>query len=378
MKRTIVQVMQTRVEKHGSYEDFMIRLAMNCRARGIELHFVFPDIRTASVRAAIEAEGARIWTVNEDWGALAGARAMMRVFHEIGPDAADVHYNGAGPFLLVYLYCRANGIPVSIHYHGEIRPIHTLRWRNRHASTLRLLGWFVRRYITVSHANAAFLRALNVTGPVDVIYNGVDVEQFRRRIQPRRTSDIVRFICIGSIIQRKRVDVLLRAIDIVRRTSPNIHLTIVGGGDEEAHCKRIAADLGLGDTVTFAGLLKDFPYDLLSTSDMFVSASESESFGLMFAEAMCFELPVVACEVGGIPEVVLNGTTGILVPPGDPQAFADAVLRLVNDPDLRRRMGAAGLRHVRENFELADRTAEVIALLARDIDSRQGPTVAAK
>jgi len=372
-KRTIVQVMETRVEKHGSYEDFMVRLAVSCRAKDIDLHFVLPDVRTESVRAAIEAEGARVWTVKEGWKTLAGAKAMIRVFREIGPDVADVHYNGAGPFLLVHLYCLANRIPVSIHYHGEIRPIPTLRWRNRHASTLRLLAWFVRRYITVSHANAGFLRALNVTRPIEVIYNGVDVEQFRRRLQPRRSSETVRLISIGSIIPRKRVDVLLRAIDVVRRTSPNIHLTIVGGGSEEVRCKKLAEDLGLSETVTFAGLLKDYPYDLLSAADIFVSASESESFGLMFAEAMCFELPVVACEVGGVPEVVLNESTGILVPPDDAEEFANAVLRLVNDPELRQRMGEIGLKHVRESFELADRTNDVIDLLNRDIESRRGP-----
>ena len=369
-QRTLVQIINTGLEKHGSYEDFMIELARQSRGRGIDLHFIFPAVGTPTVVKRIEQEGARVWVVPHPWSSRDGARRITRTLEQIRPQAADVHYNGAGAFLLVYLYCRTHGIRTSLHYHGEIRPVGTLHWRNRHVSSLRLLSWFADRYITVSQANARFLDALNVRRPADVIYNGVDVKRLSSQAVPKAATTTIRLVSIGSIIPRKRVDILIRAFALVRARTPDVHLTIIGGGSEQSACKALVEQLGLGDAVTLAGLLGAYPSDLLSAADVFVSASESESFGLMFAEAMCFRLPIVACAVGGIPEVVLNGKTGVLVRPNDAEAFAGALQQLIDDPALRARMGEEGFRHVSDSFDLATRTEELLELLSRDLEPR--------
>jgi glycosyltransferase involved in cell wall biosynthesis len=116
--------------------------------------------------------------------------------------------------------------------------------------------------------------------------------------------------------------------------------------------KNLATELQLNDVAHFTGLMIQYPFELLKRSDIFVSASESESFGLVFAEAMSFGLPVVACRVGGIPEVVVDGKTGLLVEANDPKAFATALLTLLEDPPLRARMGEAGLQQVKSAFRL--------------------------
>jgi len=95
-----------------------------------------------------------------------------------------------------------------------------------------------------------------------------------------------------------------------------------------------------------------YPFDELKRSDIFVSASESESFGLVFAEAMSFGLPIVACRVGGIPEVIEDGKTGLLVEANDPDSLARALLTLLEDRQLRVQMGEAGLERVKNVFQL--------------------------
>jgi glycosyltransferase involved in cell wall biosynthesis len=110
-----------------------------------------------------------------------------------------------------------------------------------------------------------------------------------------------------------------------------------------------------------------YPFELLKHADILVSASESESFGLVFAEAMSFELPVVACTVGGIPEVVANGETGLLVEANNPEAFAAALLVLLKDRTLRRQMGQAGFERVQRAFQLPgtiDATFQAFARLS--------------
>lgn len=369
-KPTVVQIIESPLAKHGSFEDFMIQLARRCSRAGINLHYIFPSVGSLGVRSLIESEGAHVWTAAGAWNSLATVQKIFATIQRIAPDAVDFHFGGGGAFLGLYLRCRAAGIKVFFHYHGEIRPLRTLQWRDRHFSALRLISFFVDRFIAVSQANAEFLRELNVRKPIDVIYNGIDIEFFRSHATPRGPGTTFRLLSIGSMIERKRVDVLLRAFALLRRKNSDIALTIVGGGPDEARNRALAAELGLNDSVVFTGLLDAYPFDLLSDADLFVSASESESFGLMFTEAMALSLPVVACRVGGIPEVVLDGSTGILVPPGDPEAFADAVQVLIDDPDKRRRMGVAALEHVRQHFALAARVDELVALFATLIGAK--------
>jgi glycosyltransferase involved in cell wall biosynthesis len=105
------------------------------------------------------------------------------------------------------------------------------------------------------------------------------------------------------------------------------------------------------------GLLPEYPFELLKSSRLLVSASESESFGIVFCEAMCLGVPIVACSVGGIPEVVRDRETGILVSPDDTKAFAAAILELMRDERTRSRMADEGRRWVLERFDLRDKVA---------------------
>src|SRR5262249_49861484 len=152
----------SRLQKHGSFEDFMIWLARRARLQNWEVHFVFPAVETPRVAELLEAEHAKVHTVAENWKTRAGIRALISRLKKIKPSVVNFHFCERLQTIPVFLACRLMGIRVIAHYHGEIRPLDRLTWRNRHLSLLRLMSFFVNRIVTVSHANQRFLEALHV------------------------------------------------------------------------------------------------------------------------------------------------------------------------------------------------------------------------
>jgi glycosyltransferase involved in cell wall biosynthesis len=356
----LLEVINSSVDKHGSFEDFFLHLGHGARKRGWDLTFVFPRVETPEVRKRLEAGGATVHTLDGRWASMAGALALIRLIARLRPDVVNFHFCGTLHYILVFAFCILTRRRVVFHYHGEIRPIEKLRWRNRHLSALRLASFFWTKVVTVSHANRRYLEALHVAAPISVIYNGIDAEMYVERAraasgQPVRDRTSFELCYMGSLIPRKRVDVLLRAFAQVAARYPAARLTIIGGGYLAAEHQRLCAELKLEERVVFTGTISAYPFDRLAASDLLVSASESESFGLVFCEAMCLGVPVVACRVGGIPEVVQDGVTGLLAPPNDPEAFAAAVSKLIGDPELRRRMSEAGRKLIPERFGLPDK-----------------------
>jgi glycosyltransferase involved in cell wall biosynthesis len=134
---------------------------------------------------------------------------------------------------------------------------------------------------------------------------------------------------------------LLRAAARVREALPGVRFLLVGQGPLESETRRLAAELGLDRTVVFAGFRSD-AQRLAAAFDVFTLASTYEGLPIALVEAMALGRPAVVTRVGGTPEVVTDGVQGLLVPPRDPAALADGLLRLLGDPELRARMGAAG------------------------------------
>lgn len=179
-----------------------------------------------------------------------------------------------------------------------------------------------------------------------VIYNGIDFA----RLDQRPGKDLRPLLGIpagttligaaGSLIRRKGHDVLIRALGLLTGEQA-LHLLIASDGPEREALQRLTAELGLSGRVHFLGYHDDIT-DVYESCDVMVLASRADAFGLVLAEAGYSRRPVVATRVGGIPEVVVDGETGLLVPPDDPQALAGALQRLVDDKALRERLGAAG------------------------------------
>jgi glycosyltransferase involved in cell wall biosynthesis len=181
------------------------------------------------------------------------------------------------------------------------------------------------------------------------IYNGVDPRRFSPRASPRAAGGEVLIATVAHLIPQKGVDHLLRALAQMRQ---RVRLQVIGDGPEAPRLGALAAELGIGERVQLLGLRDDVA-EVLQAADVFVHpAIWSEAFGLTIAEAMAAGLPVVASRVGGIPELVTHGETGLLVPPGDAGALAGALDLLAADGQERARLGANARRRVLERFDL--------------------------
>lgn len=187
---------------------------------------------------------------------------------------------------------------------------------------------------------------------------GADAIRATRRELGIGEREVV-FTCVARFAPQKAHDVLLRAFAEARQQRPDLRLLLVGDdpfGDGRVRAEAVAKELGVHGPALFAGIRRDVPR-LLAASDVFTMASLWEGLGLVFLEAMATGLAVLATDVSAVPEVVLEGKTGRLVPPSDAPAMARAMVELAGDPAGRRKMGAVGAARVRAEFGL-DRMVE--------------------
>jgi glycosyltransferase involved in cell wall biosynthesis len=157
-------------------------------------------------------------------------------------------------------------------------------------------------------------------------------------------------VFVGNIIAHKGLHVALEALSTL---GTGWRLRVAGSGPDEARCRLLAGRLGLGAQVEFLGRQSAQAVErILGDSDVLVLPSEMEGLPYVILEAMASSLPVVSSGVFGIPEAVVDGETGLLVPPRDPAALAAALARLIGNADLRARMGANARRRFEERFTL--------------------------
>jgi glycosyltransferase involved in cell wall biosynthesis len=191
-----------------------------------------------------------------------------------------------------------------------------------------------------------------------VIYNGVADPSPPPEPVPRAADGPI-IGSVGRLHPQKGYEFLLRALPSI----PDASVVLVGDGEQHDDLERLAHELGVAERVKFAGWQPD-PHPWLPSFDVFAMPSLWEGFPQAGVEAMLAGLPVVASSVDGIPEGVTDGETGILVPPEDPRALAEALNALIADPGRRRRMGEHGRRRAIENFSLEKSVREFESLYA--------------
>ncbi len=198
-----------------------------------------------------------------------------------------------------------------------------------------------------------------------------------RASSPPRPGTAPTILSVARQYPRKNTHTLLRALLRVTSSLPDVRLRVVGGGPELPRLKAAVRDLGLEDRVDLLGTVADSE-DVRREyfrADCFCLPSLQEGFGIVFLEAMAAGLPVVAGRAGAVPEVVPDGEAGLLVDPEDPQEIADAILRVLTDPDLSRRLGAAGVERA-ERFtpaRTADAFLDAVRPLRDESTSRDEP-----
>ena len=183
---------------------------------------------------------------------------------------------------------------------------------------------------------------------------------------------------VAQLSPWKGQDTAIEALQLLREQDVDAHLLLIGSAkfvasstrfDNEAYVaglKRLVADAGLEDRVSWLGERDDVP-ELVRALDVLLLPSEEEPFGRALLEAMALEVPVVATSVGGPPELVRDGIEGHLAPPGEPEAWAQAVRRVVAGPEQGRAMGRAGRVRIAEGFDVEHHVESVLALYRRAI-----------
>jgi glycosyltransferase involved in cell wall biosynthesis len=240
----------------------------------------------------------------------------------------------------------------------HVRDIHPRRER----WYLHLMCQLCRRAVAISHAVAA---QLPCQAKLQVVYNGVelapftvpvDVERIRLDLGLPRAGLVVGNV--GRVAPWKGQAAFLRAMARVAQAQPTVWFAVVGdtifdlGRDYLGELKGLAAGLGLQERVVFTGYRADLPR-VYAALDVVVHCADAEPFGRTIVEAMAAGKPLVAYADGGVPELVVDGQTGLLVPPGDEAGLAAATLALLNASERRYGFGAAGRQRVAERFDPA-------------------------
>jgi glycosyltransferase involved in cell wall biosynthesis len=204
---------------------------------------------------------------------------------------------------------------------------------------------------------------------VYVVPFGVDCQAFR----PTERINMTSAVTLGFVKHLKvkyGPEYLIRAMGLVVDRHPQTRLLMAGSGELHSRLEELTGQLGLARNISFLGAIEHHRVpELLRNVDIFAMPSTREEFGVAAVEAQAMEIPVVATWIGGVPEVVLDGETGILVEPGDSEQLAQAILTLIENPALRRQMGKRGRRHVLANYRWEDNAAMMEKLYQRVVHS---------
>ncbi len=216
----------------------------------------------------------------------------------------------------------------------------------------------VDRYVAVSRAIKDVLARDGIDPHrIEVVHSGIDPSRFEGADGSALRNELGvpgQAPVIGTVAHfawHKGLEILVDAVPIVTREAPEAVIVIVGEGSMEKEIKERAAKSGAAKNIIFTGFRKDIP-QCLAFFDVFVMPSHMEGLCTSILDALVSRKPVAASKVGGIPEIIEDNETGLLVPPGDPAALAESLVRLVKDRDLAARLAGNGRRKVMEEFTI--------------------------
>jgi glycosyltransferase involved in cell wall biosynthesis len=361
----------------GGMKQHVLALSRGLVARGHEVHVAAPG----SSEIAVEAQDAGlpvhkiplVGPLNPVQDPRA-VRSLSRIIYDGGFDLVHAHGFKAGFIgrLAVRLAVGTWPFVVTAHNHVLTRTDTPAAARWRYRTVERSLERYVTRYIAVSDSirreltEAYALPAEKVT----VVRNGIDVTPFlvpQDRAAARTSLGLpadgpVVGIAARFAAQKGLHDLIAATPELVRRM-PDITVVIGGSGPLEGKLRSQAAELGVADALVWPGHVPDMP-SFLSALDVYVSPATTEAFGMALIEAAAAGIPTVATRVGGVPEAILDGVTGLLVAPNDPSALAQAVVGLLDDRKTAEKLAHAARERATTEFSperMIDRTLEVYA-----------------
>lgn len=344
----------------GGMEKLLVEFARHADRGRFALHFITLHHRGV-LAADIEACGWSVHAMNKASGfrplaALNLAAHLRRLRIDV------LHTHNMGSLIYGVPAARLAGVRTLVHSRHE----QNLNWGARHKRMLRVLSRQMDWLVCVSADSAALSLESGVSpSKIRTILNGVDLSMFEYS-GPRHGGP---FVIVSRLRREKDIPTLLRAVARVVAQDPTFRLEIAGDGYEQDALESLSAELGLTEHVRFLGLVRDVP-SVLRRASGFVLSSTSEGIPVTLLEAMARGLPIVATAVGGIPEVVVPGETGRLVPPSNPETLAEALLSVWRDPSQGEAMGRAGRARVEEHFDIGRMVREYESLYCASPCSR--------
>ncbi len=335
----------------GGAERLVVNLMETTNKERFEVAAVslFPETGTI-LEKEIREKGLKVYFLNKHLGPDPRmVYKLYRIFKEYKPNILHTHRYVLRYALLPALLCR---IPVKIH------TVHSIAEKEVDGIG-KVIHWFAFHLggvvpVSISQQVANTVKDLygkNIHTPV--IYNGIPTNHFvnnSHRLTQRINKNLI-LIHIGRFATPKNHHLLIESFSIAVKEHPNMELWLVGDGPLRPEIEKLVKEKELENKVKFLGVRSDI-LQLLSESDVFILPSDWEGVPLTVLEAMATGKPVIATTVGGVSELVEDGRTGILVPPKDPKALAQAILRLAKDPAMRESMGKEGQKRAIEKFDI--------------------------
>jgi glycosyltransferase involved in cell wall biosynthesis len=283
-------------------------------------------------------------------------RRWRRVVAEFSPDVVHVHYPDGGGRNHFYFDSVADRLVTST-WGSEVTESTEFPLTEKHKAGVRaILGKSAVVTATTRYLAEVTAKYCPAGKPIHVIPFGVDCDLFKPASidtlsGPR--SAIVRLGFFKNLERKYGPEVLIEAFARIAAECPEARLTMAGRGEMNDSLRGRVAELGLSDKVDFPGRL---PHEqmvaAMQGTDLFVMPSTcQESFGVAAIEASACEVPVVATKVGGVPEAVVDGETGVLVPPFDAERLAEACIGLIRDSNRRRQLGKVGRKFVLDHYQ---------------------------
>lgn len=272
-----------------------------------------------------------------------------------------VHSRGWPTLVEGFLGAKLNRKPFIFGFHGKTYEEATESLKKRRILAQKLLIKFTKKVIILSPSlKESYLKELNIKDNSNfcVIRNGVDIERFNLSIDKNKKREELSIKpedyligTVGRIDQVKDHSTLLKGFAMLIKEIPNLKLCIIGDGPYKNVILEESKKLGIKEKVIFLGMREDIP-ELLKIIDLYVQTSIYEGISNTLLEAIASKVPVIATNVGGTPDIIIDNQTGLLIPPKEPYKIKEAVLKLYNNYELRNKFVEAGFKKIEEEFSI--------------------------
>ena len=369
--KTILQIAALNPKKMGSFEDLMIDLSLELKGIGIKSVIVFNDEVPENLKSNYQ--GIDLAVLSQNKNPFKFYYQLYKIIKKYKPDIADIHFYPFFSFMTLFIFfAGVRSIIFTDHCSGEIEEKSSL---NVYLSKIRTKFFmkFIKKLVCVS--SFVFERDMTIPGidpsKLTCVHYGIDLARFSSNKSNREKlrSDLFnidrnQFVVMtaANLIKEKGIQYLIKAADILIKEKLNIIFLIVGEGVDGNEFKAEVLNLGLEKNFIFAGLRSDID-KILSISDVFIYLSVwQEAFGLAIVEAMASGVPVIATRVGGIPELIEDNVTGIIVPPNDHLTVVKALRNLYSNKEILIDMGKKSRLRTEQIFDIKTRTTKTIRI----------------